>query len=485
MTKKTFFLFAAILLFAVIIRLTFFSGIGASDDLLYTSYSYDLSKGDYSYPATHHGTRLGILYPTGLLYSLFGVNELTSNFFVFAASISGIVLIFYFGKEFFDEKTGLIAAFLLAFFPLDVILATKLLPDLPSAFLLSLGIFFFLAGEKQSNTAKSGMHYSFSGLSIGLAYLIRESALLIVLFFLVYAMFYRKLRYSYFLIFAGFMLIFIAESYVFWIKTGDFLYRFHSLTSYYPTVVEADRFFGRGSFPFSLLHFPYIMFTSVQFGLFFPFILIAAFYCVRTKNRKTYPFILWSLSLLLYLSFGTVSLTRYLPFAAIPRYLMVITFPSIILLSALLSDKNKLIKKIILPSALLMLFVTSIGFIYLDNDARHSIDNARKIHVQIESLNKPLYTDYRSKLLLEYLSGYKNKNIKNFIHVEGNKSIADVDLASVHDNFIWIDNKLIRNLMEPHPFIEFPKEIFSPPRNWVVVKKINNDDGDGILYYAP
>lgn len=485
MNKKTFFLLAAALLFAVIIRLVFFSGIGASDDLLYTSYSYDLSKGDYSYPATHHGTRLGILYPTGLMYSLFGVNEFSSNFFVFAASIAGIILVFYFGKEFFDEKTGLIAAFLLSFFPLDVIFATKLLPDLPSAFFLSLGVFFFLVGEKQANTAKSGIHYAFSGLAIGLAYLIRESTLLIVLFFLAYAVFYRKFRHGYFLIFAGFIIFFLAESYVFWIKTGDFLYRFHSLVSYYPTVVEADRFFGRGSFPFSLLHFPYIMFTSVQFGLFFHFILIAAFYCVRIKNKKAYPFILWSLSLLLYMSLGTVSLTKYLPFAAIPRYLMIIAFPSIILLSVLLSDKNALIKKIILPSALFMLFVTSIGFIYLDKDARHSIDNARKIHVQIESLNKPVYTDYRSKLLLEYLSGYKTKNIKNFIHVEGNKSIADVDLTSVHDNFIWVDNKLIRNLMEPHPFIEFPKEIFNPPKNWVVVKKINNEDGDGILYYSP
>lgn len=485
MNKKTIFWLAVILVFAIILRVIFFGGVGGSDDVLYTSYAYHLSQGDFPFPATHHGTRLGILYPTSFLYSLFGVNEFSSNIFVFAFSIAGIMLAFYFGKEFFNEKVGLIAAFLLSFFPLDVVFATKLFPDLPSAFFMSLGVFFFLLAEKNENSFKSNVHYSFSGLSIGIAYLIRESALLILLFFLVYSLFYRKFKLNYFLIFAGFMVAFLAEAYIFFINTGDFLYRLNSLNSYYPTVVEYDRFFGRGSFPFSLLNFPYIMFTSIEFGIFYPFILTAAFYCIRSKNRRAYPFIIWFSALILYLSFGSVSIVKYLPFAAISRYLMVITFPSIILLAVFLSDKNAITRKILFPSILAMLFVTSMGFIYLNKDARHSIDNARKIHAQIESLGKPVYTDYRSKLLLEYLSGYTDKNIREFIHVEDNKTINDVDLASVKDSYIWIDRKLIKNLLDPHPFIEFSKEVSNPPKNWVVVKKISNEDGDAILYYAP
>ena len=483
MNKKTIIWLAAILVLALLLRLVFFSGIGGSDDLLYTSYAYQLSKGDFSFPATHHGTRLGILYPTSFLYSIFGVNDFSSNFFVFASSIAGIVLVFYFGKVFFNEKTGLIAAFLLSFFPLDVIFATKLLPDLPSAFFLSLGVLFFLLAEKKENF-KPKIYYSISGLSIGIAYIIRESALLVLLFFIVYVLFYRKFKSEYFLIFAGFMVFFIAESFVFLIKTGDFLYRFHSLSSYYPTVVEIDAFFGRGSFPFSLLHFPYIMFTSIQFGIFYPFILIAAVYCIGIKNKKTYSFIIWFLVLLLYLMFGTVSLTRYLPFAAIPRYLMVVTFPSIILLAVFLASNNFLIKKILLPSVLAILLITSIGFIYLEK-GKQGIDNSREMHAQIESLDKPVYTDFRSKLILEYLSGYTNKNIKEFIHLEGSKTIRDIDLVSVKNSYIWVDHKVMKNLLEPHPYIEFPKEVYNQPKNWIVVKKINNEDGDGILYYAP
>lgn len=485
MNKKTVFLLAAILVFAVILRLIFFSGVGGSDDVLYTSYANQLSKDNFNFPATHHGTRLGILYPVGFLYALFGVTEFSSNILIFVTSIAGILLAFYFGKEFFSEEVGLIAAFLLSFFPLDVVFATKLLPDMPSAFFMSMGVFFFLLAEKNSSALKSKINYTLSGLSIGVAYMIRESAILIILFFLAYALFYRKFKLNYFLVFAGFAVVFIIESFIFLANTGDFLYRLHSLTSYYPTVVELDEFFGRGSFPVSLFHFPYIMFTSVQFGIFFPFILIAIFYNLKTRNKKSYPFMIWFLSLLVYLSFGTVSFTEYLLFAAIPRYLMVITFPSMILLAVFLSDKAALMRKILLPSILALLLATSLGFVYLDKGARHSIDNAKEINDYISSLDKPVYTDYRSKIILGYLSGYVNLNLEEFMHIKDGKTITDADLGSVKDSYIFVDHALIKNLLEPHPFIEFPEEIYNPPKNWVIVKKVENEEGDAILYYAP
>ena len=48
---------------------------------------------------------------------------------------------FYFGKLLFNEKIGLIASFLLSFFPLDIVYATKLNSDLPSSFFMALGVY--------------------------------------------------------------------------------------------------------------------------------------------------------------------------------------------------------------------------------------------------------------------------------------------------------------------------------------------------------
>jgi len=488
MNTKTIIWLALIVLFGVLLRLFFFSGVGASDDLLYTSYSYEISEGIYSFPPSHHGTRLGLLFPISFLYKLFGANEFSSNIFIFLSSISGMILIFYIGKTFFNERVGLLAAFLLSFFPLDVILASKLLSDLPSAFFLSFGLFLFLLAERYENKLKMRLNYIASGVFIGIAYLIRETALLVVFFFLVYSIFYKKVKLNYFFIFMGFMIIFLLESSVFYLNTGDFFYRFNSLFSNYGNVAEVSGFFGRGTFPFSLLHYPYIFFTSVQLGLFYPFIFIAIFYLVSFRKKETYPLIIWFISILLYISFGSLSLSRYVPFAGVPRYLTIVTFPALLMLAYFLVDKESIIKRTLLPSIVLILFLTSLGFIYLEDSSNNSLDNLKKISPFIKELDGPVYTDKRSKSFLEYLYGYKNEvEITEFYDWMENDDFIVPDLNQVKDAYVLVDHKLINNVQAAHPFIEYnlPKEIYDPPKEWIIVKKIGEGTGSTVLYYLP
>ena len=138
-----------IVTFGILIRLIFFSGIGTSDDLAYTSYANSLSKGEIQQGTLTLSTRLGLIYPTSVLYSMFGVNDFSSVLFVLLASIGNIILIFYFGKLLFNEKVGLISAFLLSIFPLEVVYSTKLLSDLPSAFFMAFGVYLFLYAEEK------------------------------------------------------------------------------------------------------------------------------------------------------------------------------------------------------------------------------------------------------------------------------------------------------------------------------------------------
>ena len=95
--------------------------------------------------------------------------------------------------------------------------------------------------------------YLLSGIFIGMAYSFRETAVLIALFFGAYALFYRKIKLNYLYIFIGFMVVFSFESALFLINTGDPFYRYHSLSENYENVAESSGFFGRGSFPFSLV----------------------------------------------------------------------------------------------------------------------------------------------------------------------------------------------------------------------------------------
>src|SRR3989338_9640936 len=140
--KNTHLLLFLIVLFAVFLRLIFFSGMGISDSLEYSKTANDINEGKGIDPESTLtlSTRIGLIYATAFSYNLFGINDFSSVLFVLMTSIGNIILIFYFGKLLFDEKIGLVAAFLLSFFPLEAVYSTRLFSDLPSAFFMALGV---------------------------------------------------------------------------------------------------------------------------------------------------------------------------------------------------------------------------------------------------------------------------------------------------------------------------------------------------------
>src|SRR3989338_1031326 len=234
---KTYVLLLLIVLFGLFLRLIFFSGMGISDSLVYSKTANDINTGKGIDPNSTLtlSTRMGLIYPTSISYRLFGINDFSSVLFVLLTSTAGIILVFYFGKLLFNEKVGLMASFLLSFFPLDVVYSTKLLSDLPSAFFMALGVYLFLYSEIKSNSRYS-IGYFFSGILIGIGYFIRESALLIGFFFITYILYKRKIKKQYFLVPLGVLLVFVAESLIFLALTGDQLSRAVASQQYFAEV---------------------------------------------------------------------------------------------------------------------------------------------------------------------------------------------------------------------------------------------------------
>lgn len=462
-----------ILLFGLALRLLFFSGMGTSDDLAYTSYAHNLGKGIDNNSVLTLSTRLGITYPTFVAYNLFGINDLSSVLFVLSTSVAGIILIYHFGSLLFNKKTGLMAAFLLSFFPVDVVYATKLLSDLPSAFFMSLGVYFFLYCEKKS---RFKLGYFLSGIFIGIAYLIRESSVLIILFFGIYAIAKRKIKLEYFFVAFGFATIFLFEMFAFYNLTGDPLFRINASQSYLLKANEKYNYFGRLSFPMGLLHYPYLFLSSNTLSFFYTFIAIAVFYSVIYKKKRAYTMLIWFIPLLIYLSFGSSSLTVYAPFKATERYLAIITIPALLLLSYLLLEKNEIVQKTIMPSALIILFLTSIGAVYLRND-RGLLNDLKKANLYLEKLEKTVYTDSRSIHALNYISNYSSRiSLKEYPQ----------NLAFIKDSYIVINKNMIKNLKQANKADKLPPDINSPPKSWTLVKEIGKGENDKILiYYAP
>jgi len=458
-----------IVLFGLALRLIFFSGMGYSDDQYYSKYSYTL--GDGTDPNTL-AVRIGILYATHFFYGILGVNDFSSVFFVLLSSIAGIILIYYFGKLLFDEKTGLLSAFLLSVFPLHLVYSTKLVTDIPSAFFMSLGVYVFLNCELKQ---KSRINYFLSGLLIGIGYLIRESALLIGLFFIVYIIYKKPIKKEYFLIPLGILIIFIIESLLFYSLTGHLSFRFTSSQQWLVEAYAKYDYFGRLSLPMGLFHYPYLLLTNSLLLYFSIFIFIAAAYCIAYKKRETYTLLFWLLPLLIYLSFGSSGITKYLPFRAVDRYLEVIAFPGVLLLAYFLKEKNELIRKVLMPAALVLLVIASIGAVYLRDD-RHLLDGLKAAYPFLEKGGKLVYTDSRSVKALDYISGFENS-------VAAREYPAD--LGKAKDAYIVINQNAISNVRKVHTSPKFPEEIEKIPKSWSLVKEFGKTNGSKVLvYYA-
>ena len=460
-----------ITLFGLILRLVLFSGMGASDDLGYSEYAYRIGQGIDPDSTLTLSTRLGTVYSTYFSYKLFGVNDFSSIFFVLEMSIANIVLAFYFGKLLFNEKIGLLTAFLLSFFPLEVVYATKLYSDLPSAFFMSIGVYFFLYSEMKSRL-KCNAGYLLSGLFIGIAYTFKESALLIALFFLLYILYNKKIKIEYFLVPLGVLVVIFAESLAFLGLTGDPLFRFHVSQEYLAESTIAHDYFGRLDFPQGLLHYPYVILTDNLISVYYILIFIAILYFLINKKKETFYPVFWFIALLLYLSFGSANLTQYIPFKATARYLEIITIPGILLLSCFIAEKYSS-KKRLTAILLAFLLISSVAFASLRED-RNQLGDLRQAYESIKYADKAVYTDSRSVKALAYIDKFENK-VKAMEYPD--------DFSAVKDSYVIVNKKMIKSLKAANKNRIFQKEIENAPEGWVKINQIGAEDDDKITIY--
>ncbi|MBI4451964.1 glycosyltransferase family 39 protein [Candidatus Woesearchaeota archaeon] len=475
-----------VLLFALALRLVFFTGADNSDTLAYYEYAYQASKGNFNLDSNHFSSRIGLIYPQAIVYKLFGINEITSNILSLIVSLAGIILIFYLGRFMFNEKTGLVAALLLSFYPLDVIFSTRLLPDFPSAFFMALSVLFFLKAEKFS----SKRHYLYSGLSWGIAYLIKEMAIVLALFFAGYALYKRRLSKNHLLILAVFVIFPAIEFLHAYALTSDPFFRHSQIQNEEIDFVKdtySNYFSVSGMLSRLFFHWPFLMLHDVHYGLFFAFVFLALFYSLIYRKYETSVLLIWLVALMLYLNFGPLSLVPYVPIPITVKFLSTITFPSLLLLANFLCQNDKLLQKVLLPSAILLLLLSSLGFIYISED-RQIISEIKQSHGFLKSLNSPVYTDERTKSVLDYLSGFERNNFLAFnefnYYAKGNEKNALIDLKDKHNVYIAVNHGMIKGLREVYKGIEFPNEISNMPKNWQEIRSFGEGDKKMIVYYA-
>lgn len=176
---------SVILIAALAVRLIFFTGMVRGDSLNYAHAAFELSRGSFEYGAWEGNSRIGLFGPVVALYALFGPSEATTLAFPILSSLASVVFVYLIARMFAGSSAGLIAAIIWALLPLDVHLATSLLPDSPLAALSTGAVYFLFRAERRVGPGR-WMDYALSFLLVLWAILVKPLAIVSLIFIVVY-----------------------------------------------------------------------------------------------------------------------------------------------------------------------------------------------------------------------------------------------------------------------------------------------------------
>ena len=351
---------ALIVLLGLVLRLYEFRGFGVVDDAAYSQIAHQIADGSfragaYRGPAVFP-LRLGILYPTALLFRWFGVSEVTLVLVPFVVSLLSIVLAYATTLHFFGRRAALIAAAVWALLPLDTFHASILEPDLVGAFFQSLGILgiVLIISSTALRWGSAGIAGLAIGLSFGVSWLCKESiayAAPLCGFLLITSLRkdWRRHLPLWAGVAAGSLLVLGVEMAAYHRATGDWLFHLHETERNYHQYQNA--FFVSGSSLTSpnqhsyamavvkrlLLEGPSTIFTHSQF-LYLPlFAAIIGLHAMYWRDRAYLLPTLWFASLVFMFNFASSSLASYTPLVLFERYLYPVMLPAVVIVSGFLA----------------------------------------------------------------------------------------------------------------------------------------------------
>lgn len=326
----------ALVALALILRLTFFTGFVGSDDSAYLAAASRLANHlDWS-GQDLASSRLGFVAAAAAGLAVFGTRELGIVAIPLLASLATHVIVYRLARLYYGTGTALLAVGLLALYPLDVVLSTVLVPETLLSCLMAGALLVYEVADRATGPIRLAASLS-AGALIGLAYLVKEpGALLLVALALVWAVTAvrrRHLELAWLAVVGGFALVFALEAIIEYQATGVPFYRAHVVTATQLRAAEVEQ----------TLHAWYLYLRSMFFSVYsvgLLFYLLAGSLCWAALRRLHLPPapVAWLLVLLGYLTFGSASLTSYVPLPKQPRYLEAITVPAVLLAAPALRD---------------------------------------------------------------------------------------------------------------------------------------------------
>ncbi len=412
-----------LIVLALALRLLFYTGPIGSDDHDYYLGAHEIYEGIYHPADNYWKTRYGMLLPIAVSYAIFGTNEFAAAVWPMAGALGAVAMCYALGKSLFDRRTGLLAALLLAFYPLDIHYSGLILPDIPLSFLIAACVLAFLRGS-QSKRHTPALFFM-SGLLLGAAYSCRSMAVIALPFLFIYAaLFDRKLRPAYLFFGAGLLLVLFAEGLYYFLQGLSPLHNFKLNANAAIAVNSA------GECSTSLAYYPRAVFGDLAvFGPYFFLFVPAMLVSLIKRERSALIMLAWAGTIILILQFGFVSFSPPIPIVKVRKFLNFATVPLIVLAAWALMKLRGRLRWPVVAAVIAMSFYLIWPYRYSANmTPETSGANVRKVAAYLEELPpKPIYADLRTTAMLMLASGFemKSEQFRNLYTISSPEQLKD------------------------------------------------------------
>lgn len=466
-----------VVLVGLAFRLFFFmgyQGIGSTHEDIFAKKAYELAsawgEGNFwGYQATTSAIefRVGLVFPLAVLFYFFGVSEITAVSFTLACSLLNLVLVVCIGKRLFNFKTGILAGMLLAIFPVDVLYASVVWPDPGFCLFQLVAVWMFLNGLDEGGEHRKYAWFYGSGFAVGIAYLSKVSALLILPFF-IYWLWRERLSWKIWMLGGlGLVSLLIVEGLYWYGNTGDFFHRINFFNPLHDAHKTSDEVLKAVSWEHFgdrvVLGFPSLMLNLfnrkiIYMGLMGWFLVFSIFYFGKRKDQTVYVLFWWIGLAYLGIDLLPMNLSP-LAFAHNLKsvYLLPIIYPMVILIARFLIVNYVLQSRRTIALGLLLLLSCLVGSGLASlASGRHFAYNSREIahFIKTHVDEGPFVVDWATRKNLEFLLAYQVYPIVTY---------EEVDLSQLEKGWVVVNEAMLYRKISGYAV---PDEIQNLPPNW-------------------
>lgn len=519
---------ALILVLNAVLKWRFFCGLSQADDFSYGVYSFSMFRIPMSWDMNmdFRVLRVTLLLPVAVLFRFLPPADVVAVLYPMAASFGSIILVYLIGKKLYGINAGVLAAFVLATFPCDVLYSTMLLPDSIVPFYLSLSVWAFLNADSDTG-GRSKLWYLLAGFALFLAFTTRENSYYFLLFFLPFAFSRRRLKNGLYLMGIGFALPVILLYSVYYVKSGDFMFNLHLAEHYRDPLIKSGYIPKNSVNWFVMLYYMFpILFMKLTgrpvimsslFGLTFYVGIVCIIYTVlKALKKRDFRILIalwWFLIVYLFLEYGTISFTSYQMMKKLDRFLLTLTPAMALSFGVVLSDawglgseKIKHLKKIkrrwiaAFLSSVVMCSMLYSSYMVISAQKSNIDNNLRKFrwgyfNVLENKPHKPVYNTggwWNNKLSFYFLPDlhYAEMPWRHSAMLRDLKAVNNPsDLAG---SYVIIDRSHFsgdNDLRIKHSYDDFGSYVKLPPGEWTLLGSEYNIEiyevPDGWSYIEP